>query len=83
MGTGSTERSEISKDFLCLRLQRLRTSSDTVSKAAERGNKDESTRTRTRLRPNASDSLTSDQRSTKVVHLNTSQHKISNVGTTP
>lgn len=34
MGTGSMERSEISSDFLCLRLQRLRTSSDTVSSAA-------------------------------------------------
>lgn len=33
MGTGSMVRSEISSDFLCLRLQRLRTSSDTVSKA--------------------------------------------------
>lgn len=33
MGTGSTDRSEISSDFLCLRLQRLRTSSDTVSRA--------------------------------------------------
>lgn len=36
MGTGSMERSEISKDFLCLRLQRLRTSSETVSSAGRR-----------------------------------------------
>lgn len=34
MGTGSTDRSEISSDFLCLRLQRLLTSSETVSSAA-------------------------------------------------
>lgn len=34
MGTGSMERSEMSSDFLCLRLQRLRTSSETVSSAA-------------------------------------------------
>lgn len=36
MGTGSTDRSEISSDFLCLRLQRLLTSSETVSSAAAR-----------------------------------------------
>lgn len=35
MGTFSIETSVSSRDFLCLRLQRLRTSSDTVSRAAE------------------------------------------------
>lgn len=35
MGIFSIETSVSSRDFLCLRLQRLRTSSDTVSRAAE------------------------------------------------
>lgn len=35
IGTFSIETSVSKRDFLCLRLQRLRTSSDTVSRAAE------------------------------------------------
>lgn len=37
MGTFSMATSESSRDFLCFRLQRLRTSSETVSRAAQTG----------------------------------------------
>lgn len=40
MGTFSIETSVSSSDFLCLRLQRLRTSSDTVSRAAGKGSRE-------------------------------------------